>query len=63
MLGFQINTKGRLFLDELNVAISKETWVYRVRVIMVWLFGVVSTLLFGLVSGLGVEVLKNYLPK
>ncbi|MFT3663947.1 hypothetical protein [Piscinibacter sp.] len=63
VLGFQINTKGRVFLDELCSAIEKETWAHRLKMVGVWSFGVVSALVIGLVSGLGVEILKAYLPK
>lgn len=63
MLGFQINAKGRLFLDDLAAAIEKETWSHRLKLLLIGLLGAVSTLVLGLASGLGVELLKQYLPQ
>lgn len=63
MVGFKVNTAGRLFADQLEDSISRSTWSHRAKLAAIWLFGVATTLVLGLVSGLGTEVLKNYLPK
>jgi hypothetical protein len=63
VLGFQINTSGRLFLDDLNSAITKDSWGHKAKVLVLLIVGGVGSLAIALVSGLGVEFLKNHLPK
>jgi hypothetical protein len=42
LLGFQPNIKGRIFSDELRVAIAKEGWRHKIKTATVWLFGAAS---------------------
>lgn len=53
VLNFEITTQGRLFLDELNDALVKESWQYKTKIFFIWLFG--------LVGGFLLDLLKSWL--
>lgn len=47
-----VNTNGRLFLDELNSQIRKESWGHKLKLGLVWILGVASTLVIEWIKSL-----------